>query len=173
MAFKQGFYTPRHPEKYIENKKRVRHLSPEEIRTRRIANSNATVIKWGSGRFAIRYLSSWELRMHRFLDFNATVIKWSSEPFAVRYVKPTDGKIHRYYPDYWVKYRNRKGQIVQEVLEVKPSNQTRRSRRRNPKARLYEDMVYSVNLAKWSACEKFCDKYGLKFYRITEKDLFR
>lgn len=91
--FKQGYFSPRNPEKYVGD-----------------------VTK-------IRYMSSWELSFDRFLDGNPNILRWSSETIAIPYIKPTDGKVHRYYPDYWIEYINKDGVILQEVLEIKPKSQ--------------------------------------------------
>ena len=142
-TFKQGWYQLKHPEKYVGD--------PAKI----------------------RYMSSWELKTHQFLDNNPNILKWSSEEVVIPYLKPTDNRVHRYFPDYWVLFRNKEGHKIQEIWEVKPHSQTRRSRSRNSKHRLYEDVQYAVNMAKWQAAQQFCDKYGMKFRVLTEKDIFR
>lgn len=149
-GFCQGYYTPKYPDKYRGD--------PTKI----------------------RFLSSWELQTHRFLDFNSTILEWASEPIAIPYYHPykknfdKTPKITRYYPDYWVRYKNRRGQIVQEVWEVKPEKQSRPPRKsKNKKQNLYEQATYNINLAKWDACYKFCNKYGMKFRILTEKDIYR
>jgi hypothetical protein len=141
----KGLFTPRHPEKYIGNVKNI------------------------------RFLSSWELHADQFLDNNPNVIQWSSEGIAIKYIKPTDKKIHKYYPDYWVKYCNKHGEFIQEIWEVKPDAQTKppKTKGRNKKTQLRESVAYAVNIAKWQACQKFCDKYNIKFRIITENELFR
>jgi hypothetical protein len=68
----QGYFKPRHPEKYVGDVNKI------------------------------RFMSSWELQADKFLDDNPNVLRWSSEEIVIPYVKPTDGKVHRYYPDYWV-----------------------------------------------------------------------
>lgn len=142
--YKQGLFTPRNPQKYKGD----------------IAN--------------ITYMSSWELSLMQFLDGNKNILEWSSEPVAIPYVKPTDRKVHRYYPDFWVKYKNKHGKIIQEIWEVKPDSQTRPTRRRKPKLRLMEQTQYAINVAKWKAAKQYCDKYGIHFRIVTEKSgLFR
>ena len=143
MAYQQGWFTPKHPEKYVGNVSRI------------------------------RYMSSWELKMHEFLDNNPNVLQWSSESIAIKYLKPTDHRVHKYYPDYWVKYKNKKGVVVQEIIEVKPAHQLRQTRKRSPKTRLYEQVTYAINVAKWQAAQRFCDKYGMKFRIITENEIFK
>lgn len=140
--FAQGYYLPKHPEKYIGD-----------------------VTK-------IRYMSSWELRTHQFFDNNPNILRWSSETIAIPYIKPTDGRTHKYFPDYYVEYKNQKGELVREILEVKPASQTRKARS-NSKHKLYEDVTYAINMAKWDAAAQYCAKMGIKFRIITEKSIFK
>ena len=142
----QGWYSINHPEKYVGDLSKV------------------------------RYMSSWEYRTHSFLDNNPNILRWSSEEIAIPYVKPTDGKVHRYFPDYWLEYRNKKGQVLQEIWEVKPAAQTRKPRatkRKSAKTKIYENVTYAVNIAKWAAAKQFCDKQCVAFRIMTEKDIFR
>jgi hypothetical protein len=141
--FKQGWFIPKHPEKYAGKLDKI------------------------------RYMSSWELKTHHFLDNNPNILKWSSEEVVIPYLKPTDNRVHRYFPDYWVQFRNKNGQVLQEIWEVKPLSQTKRPRSRKPKTRLYEDAQWVVNMAKWAAATKFCNKYKMKFRILTEKDIYR
>ena len=140
----QGFYHPRHPEKYIGNINKI------------------------------QFRSSWELHMNKFLDNNPNILAWSSEEIAIPYIKPTTGRVHQYYPDYWIKYKNKAGVIQQEIIEVKPAAQTKqpRTRGKNKKAQLRESVTYAINVAKWQSATQFCNKHGLKFKLVTEKQLF-
>lgn len=144
-SYRQGYFTPRHPEKYKGD-----------------VNN-------------IRYMSSWELKTHQFLDNNPNILEWSSEEYAIPYIKPTDGKIHRYYVDYWVKYRNKRGEIIEELWEVKPHKQTmppsRRGKRK--KQQLREHIEYEINKAKWRSAQRFCETRGWKFRILTENSLFK
>lgn len=119
----------------------------------------------------VRYMSSWELHAHQFFDNNPNVLRWASEEIAIPYVAP-NGKLRRYYPDYWIEYKDKQGNIVQEMLEVKPAKQTKMSTSRG-KRQLIENVQLAVNLAKWDAASKFCAKYGIRFRIITENELFK
>jgi hypothetical protein len=121
----------------------------------------------------IHYRSSWELAMHDFLDNNIQVIAWNSECIPIPYIKPTDGRVHRYYPDYYVEYYDADNKLSKEIIEVKPDKQTKKSRARTTKSRLYENLTYAINVAKWDACMQFCKRQGLTFRILTEKELFR
>lgn len=140
-SFKQGLYKLRHPEKYL-------------------GDPNKVVFR-----------SSWELEMNKFLDNNTKVLRWSSEELYIPYVKPTDGRVHRYYPDYFVEYENVRGEIVREIIEVKPMNQVDYSNRKRLSD--YEKITKAVNEAKWQAAKQFCDKRSIKFSILTERQLFR
>ena len=57
----------------------------------------------------IIYRSSYELKLMTYLDRNPKVVQWASEEFFVPYKSPIDGKVHRYFPDFWVKKKNKEG----------------------------------------------------------------
>lgn len=140
--FTQGYYTPRNPDKYIGDLTKI------------------------------RYMSSYELETHQFFDNNPNVIRWGSEPIAIPYVKPTDGRIHKYYPDYYVEFKDKDGNIKREMIEVKPLAQTQ-TPRGNRKHILYEQVTHAVNIAKWQACQDWCRQHGVMFRIVTEKSIFR
>lgn len=144
-SFRQGVFTPVYPEKYRGN----------------VAQ--------------IYYRSSWELAMNKFLDTNMNILRWSSEEIKIPYIKPTDGKVHHYYPDYWVEYQNRNGEVIQEIVEVKPASQVAKptTRGKARKTILFEQTAWAVNQAKWTAAQKWCQDRGLRFRVITENGLFK
>ena len=120
----------------------------------------------------IIFRSSYELQMHKFLDNNERVLRWSSEEIVIPYVKPTDGKVHRYYPDYWVEFVDKEGEIHEEIIEVKPKSQTKMPRP-NSKQRIYEQINYAINKAKWQAAVEYCKQHNMKFRIITEKSVYK
>jgi len=140
--FLQGKYTPKNPHKYVGDLNKI------------------------------VYRSSYELQMHRFLDNNERVLRWSSEQVIIPYLKPTDNKIHRYFPDYWCEYVTKEGEILQEIIEVKPKTQTR-APRVNSKRRMYEQVTLAINIAKWKAADAFCKQHNMKFRIITERSVFK
>ena len=144
-GFRQGRYVPRNPDKYK-------------------GNVNNIVFR-----------SSWEKKFCEFCDGNPNVLQWASEEIAIPYRKPTDGKIHRYFPDFWIRYKDRSGRVKQEIIEVKPDKQTKTptTRGKKKKTQIYESITYAINAAKWQAANAFCNKYGIKFRILTEKDMFK
>lgn len=139
--YKQGRYKLRHPEKYV-------------------GDPNNVIFR-----------SSWELHANQFFDNNPNVLRWASEEIKIPYVKPTTGKVHHYYPDYWIEVRTKSGNIVQELIEVKPEDQVNI----NKKKRLsrYDQLTYAINQSKWQAATKFCEQHNMKFTLLTERQLFR
>jgi hypothetical protein len=144
-GFSKGLYTPRHPQKY-----------------------NGDLSK-------IIFRSSWELDFCKFLDNNTRVLRWASEPFFIPYIKPTDKRMHKYYPDFWFEYIDKNGEIIQEVIEIKPSTQTVQPTTvgKKHKQQLYEQITYAINIAKWEAAAQFCAKYNMKFRIINENTQFK
>lgn len=140
-SFKQGYYQLRNPDKYVGDPTKV------------------------------IYRSSWEEQTNRFFDNNPNVLRWSSEEIAIPYIKPTDGKVHRYFPDYWVEFKDRNGNIVQEIIEVKPENQVFIQRKK--RLTEYDKLTYNINRAKWQAAGEFCKKKGIKFRILTERSIFK
>ena len=123
----------------------------------------------------VQYRSSWEESVLKFCDNNPNVLRWSYEDIEIPYLKPLpNGNLKRamYIPDVFVEYVNRGGQVVREILEIKPNKQTRRSRSRNVTKKMNENYTYAVNVAKWAAAEKWCNARGIKFKIVTELSIF-
>jgi len=123
----------------------------------------------------IRYLSSWELKFLMFCDKNPNIIAYGSEEFKIPYVHPikknADGtpKVCKYIPDFIIKYQDKDGKLITEVIEIKPHSQTFIGK----KVSTYDKVQLVINNAKWTAAKSFCDSHGITFKVLTEKDLFR
>lgn len=137
--FMQGWFIPRHPEKYRGDASRI------------------------------RYMSSWEYNFHQMLDGNPNVLEWSSEEIAIPYLSPIDGRMHKYYPDYFIVFKNKDGEICQELIEVKPIKQVKKPTKRSSQ---YEQATFVVNMAKWAAARAFCEANGFNFRIVTENELY-
>lgn len=118
------------------------------------------------------YRSSWERNLHEFFDSNINVIRWGSEVIRIPYVKPTDNRVHIYFPDYYVEYIDTKGQLIKELIELKPLNQTRLPNG-NHKHKLYEQVQFAINVSKWQAAEQWCKQQGINWRIVTERSVFR
>jgi hypothetical protein len=121
--------------------------------------------KYIGNKNAVVYRSGWEKEMHHFLDCNPNIIAWASEPFAIPYIKPTDGQVHRYFPDYYVKYKDKYGNVVEEIIEVKPKAQ----RVLREGASRGEVIDYYINQAKWKYATLWCKERKLIFRVISER----
>lgn len=125
------------------------------------------------------FRSTWEYHAFKFCDNNPNIIKWGAEEIAIPYMKPifTAGgkssmKLANYYPDLYVEYVNKNGELNKELIEIKPKKQTKSSRAKNYATNFYENMTYMVNMAKWDAAKKWCAQRNIKFCIITEDALF-
>jgi len=143
MRYHQGRFTPKNPNKYEGD--------PTNI----------------------IYRSSWELKFFNWCDQNDSILKWSSEETVIPYICPTDNRVHRYFPDVKMTVRNRDGGIKRYLVEVKPFRETLQPspKGRSKKKFLTEVMKWGKNQAKWEAAKKYCDKMGMEFKIITEKEL--
>ena len=118
------------------------------------------------------YRSMWELRFMKYCDKTPNILEWSSEEIIIPY-RGLDRRVHRYFPDFWIKYKNAKGQIVKEIIEVKPKAQTKKPTKKGKHYGKYlkEARTYAINQAKWEAAEEYCLDRGYKFRIITEDHL--
>ena len=108
-----------------------------------------------------------------YLDENSSVVEWSTEEIVIPYLSPVDNKLHRYFPDFFVRLRNKQGLIESTIIEVKPASQTKPPKPQKRATRRYitEVMTWGVNEAKWKAADEYCKDRGWKFVVVTEKDL--
>lgn len=143
--YKQGFFKPKFPNKYIGD--------PTNI----------------------VYRSGWEKKVMQSLDENTAIIRWASEEVIIPYLSPVDGRYHRYFPDFYVEAKAANNTIKKLLLEVKPQAQTQppKSPKKKTKRYLTEVMTYGVNQAKWKAAKEYCLDKGWEFQIITEADLFK
>lgn len=140
--YHQGKYTPKNPEKYLGD--------PNNIMMR----------------------SSWERKFANWADTNPSVLKWGSEELIIPYKSPIDGRMHRYFPDFVIIVKNKAGEIKKYMVEIKPEYQTAPPKlSRNKQRFLEESMTYAVNQAKWEAADHACKRNGLEFLVLTEKHL--
>lgn len=113
----------------------------------------------------------------RYLDEHPKVMRWSSEEFFIPYFSPVDPpsrmKPRRYFPDFYVRKRDKSGKDSVVIIEVKPKSQTLppKKPKQLTEGYLRREQAYSVNMAKWKAAEKFCAKRRWKFILITEDEL--
>jgi hypothetical protein len=143
--YKQGFFKPQNPKKYIGD--------PTNI----------------------VYRSGWEKRVMDWADTNPNVRRWCSEEIVIPYKSPVDNKWHRYFVDFYVEAVRRDGEVAKMLIEVKPKAQTQEPKVQSRKTKRYitEVVTYGINQAKWNAAEEYCKDRGWEFRVITESDLFK
>jgi len=120
------------------------------------------------------YRSSWELKFFTWCDKNPNVLKWGSETVIVPYISPIDNKVHRYFVDNIVSIKEG-NDIKTYLIEIKPSKQTKPpvpSKRKKKSTIIYENYMYAINQAKWSAAKKFAKSKNIEFIILTENQLF-
>ena len=143
-GYKQGFFRPKNPEKYVG--KNVRNIV---------------------------YRSGWELRVMLEFDSNPSVTKWSSEEVIVPYVdtRYDPPRVRRYFPDFVIESVDPSGKKSVSMIEIKPSKESKPSQSKNAKKALRENITYVQNVLKWQAAEVFCRERGWKFVILSEKEL--
>lgn len=117
------------------------------------------------------YRSLWERTVMKYLDNNPSVMEWGSEEMIVPYKSPIDGKYHRYFPDFYMKYKDRDDNIRQLIVEVKPKRFTKppvKNPTRKTQKWRNEVLEYVKNNAKWEAAKVWSQKRGMDFTILTE-----
>lgn len=125
------------------------------------------------GSMPIVFRSQLELFFCRWCDRNDRIIQWGSESVVIPYISPKDGKMHKYFVDFIVLMKTPTGN-KKFLIEIKPEKQTRApgtNNRKSKKNLVYEQINWAVNSSKWSAAREWCEKNGLTFVILTEKDL--
>lgn len=120
----------------------------------------------------IIYRSTWECRVMNWLDTNENILEWGSEELIIPYKSPVDGKMHRYYPDFFVKSKNSKGEIKVMIIEVKPHKQSIPPvrKKRITKQYIQEVTTWAINQSKWKYAVEFCKDRGWQFCVMTSHD---
>jgi hypothetical protein len=158
--FKQGYYTPKNPEKYIE---------PE-------------------GKTEVRpfFRSSYEERVFVWADLNKNVKRWGSECIAIPYIlyewsdkyRKKLPKKHKYYIDLYCEILTSQGKLVKYIIEVKPLKQTeapkppKKKTKKSKERFIFEQATWEKNQAKWIAAQKYAVENGLEFKILTETEIF-
>ena len=119
------------------------------------------------------YRSLWELKFMTYCDTNINILEWGSEEVYMWYRSPVDNRAHRYFPDFYIKVREKDGTIKKYIIEVKPQRQTKppAKPKRQTKGYLREAFEYAKNQAKWKAANEWCLDRGFEFKVLTEKEL--
>lgn len=143
MGSYKGLFKPKNPQKYL---------------------GNVNNIVWRS---------TWEKKFLTYCDLNENVLEYSSEEISIPYLDPTTNRIRRYFPDVYMKVKDKDGQIKKYLIEIKPKRQTLPppTSQRKTKKYLNEVYTYAKNESKWKAAKEFCLDNGWEFKIITEYEL--
>ena len=109
-----------------------------------------------------------------FLDEHKSILSWGSEDIVIPYIYSVDNTAHRYFVDFSIEVLENNGKKQKYLIEIKPFAQTIPPAVKKVQSKRYiEDVcTYVKNQDKWKAARLYCDKSGLKFQVITEKELF-
>jgi len=120
----------------------------------------------------IIYRSLWERKFMLFCDKNSNILEWGSETIIIPYHAP-DGKMRRYYPDFYIKVREKGGGTSKYIVEIKPKKQTKPPNAKNKNTASYRNAVktYAKNRAKWRSAKRFCEDRQMEFIIFTEENL--
>lgn len=129
--------------------------------------------KYKGNHTMIFYRSLWELKFMKWCDLNDNILEWGSEEIAVPYRSPLDGRYHRYFVDFYIKVRNKFGEVKKYLIEIKPKKQTLEPQSQQRKTQKYinEVKTYVINQAKWEAAREWCADRQLEFLILTEDHL--
>ena len=121
----------------------------------------------------IIYRSLWERKFMVYCDKNESILEWASEEIAIPYRSPIDNRVHKYFPDFYMKVKERGGRVKRYVIEVKPAKQTKPpvKPKRQTKGYIREAYEYAKNQAKWKMAREFCADRQWEFKVVTEKEL--
>ena len=121
----------------------------------------------------IIYRSSWEKVFMAYCDRNDNIIEWGSEEVIIPYRSPLDNRLHRYFPDFYVKVKDKSGAPKKYIIEIKPKRQCTEPKIQKTKSRKYvrEVMEYAKNQAKWGAARNWCSDRMMEFKILTEDNL--
>ena len=56
----------------------------------------------------------------KYCDHTDSILEWGSEEIIIPYRSPIDNRVHRYYPDFYIKVREKSGRISKYIIEIKP-----------------------------------------------------
>ena len=51
-----------------------------------------------------------------YCDKNDSILEWASEEIAIPYRSPVDNRVHSYFPDFYMKVKERGGKVKRYVI---------------------------------------------------------
>lgn len=145
---KQGYFTPRNPEKY-----------------------KGDITK-------IIYRSSWELKFLSYCDENDRVVEYASEPIGIPYWNSILKKESTYWIDCYMVTRNQDETTTKWLIEIKPNKYLTppepptRLTEKQTLAYARDAKTFIINDSKFKAARAYAAKNNMRFGIITENFLF-
>ena len=146
--YKQGFFHPQNPMKYIGD--------PTNIKFR----------------------SSWEDAFCTYLDMSENIIRWQAEGITIHYRDLQNHSHKYFPDFYYEIMKNDDPhEFTRVIAEIKPSNELIPPEKPiNESGKKLENYEYAVrthikNKIKWSSAIDYCKSRGMEFVIITEKHL--
>jgi hypothetical protein len=143
--FKQGYYIPVNPEKYIGDLQKI------------------------------IFRSSWEYKFCRYCDNSSRILKWGSEPIPIPYISPLDNRRHTYHVDFYIRIVDIQSVERDFLIEIKPKYQTvtpKKPETRLTEKRMMDYnssmRTYITNMAKWRSAREYVASLGYEFMILTE-----
>ncbi len=119
------------------------------------------------GRRPITLRSSWEIKfVLRFIDVQENILEWKNEDIIIPYFFEIDRQWHRYFPDFWIKFKDKYGNIRESIIEIKPIKDTVLAKNKKN----FETFIKNKN--KFDSAKLYCEKRNIDFMILTEKELF-
>lgn len=141
--WKQGVFSPQHPDKY-KGSHPIVYRSSLELAVMRFFDNNSSIVEWGSESIVIPYIKPTDGKVHKYYtDFNVKV-------------RDINGNLLKY---------------IIEVKPHKQTIPPKNPGNKKPKTILTEQLMYAINNAKWNAAEQWAKKHGYIFSKITENDI--
>jgi len=108
-----------------------------------------------------------------YCDDTPSIVEWGSEEIIIPYRSPIDGRVHRYYPDFYIKVREKSGTFAKYIIEIKPKKQTKPPYDKDKRTAAYKRaaLTFAKNRSKWDAAQDFCEDRQMKFLILTEDHL--
>ncbi len=119
------------------------------------------------GRRPITLRSSWEIKfVLRFIDVQENILEWKNEDIIIPYFFEVDRQWHRYFPDFWIKFKDKYGNIRESIIEIKPLKDTMLAKNKKN----FETFIKNKN--KFDSAKLYCENRNVDFIILTEKELF-
>lgn len=129
------------------------------------------------GKLPVIYRSSWERKFCIYCDKKEDIIHWSSEPVSIKYWNPITDKESDYYPDFYMKVKQKDGTVKEFLVEIKPKShlvkpkKPKTVRESSLKSFKYIANEYVKNISKIAAGKKYAKSRNWEFVILTEDSL--